>query len=532
VKKLNTVGVLSRLATDRRGNAMILMAAGMFPLLGAIGGGVDIARAYMARTKLQQAVDAAALAGRRAMTGDDLETAKPEVTAYMKFNFPAGLYGTAPVLTVTTKPDVGAVKVYAETSIPTSIMTIFGFTKIDIAATGVAVQSFKNVDIMLVLDTTGSMLDSIDGVRKIDALKDAVKALYKQLEPAQASLKQRGFRMRFGVLPYAATANVGKLLYRKSPAYILSSDVPYYHWAARTTSDGKTSWTFGKRTYSLSGFTSGGSLGNVNGNGDAATAKWGGCIEERQTDPTITANDSRDAAPDTAIDLDIDRIPDSTPQTKYPPYIFDPHASTQPGIGDGNGINSYCPSEATELQEMTASDIDRVVAGLVAKGSTYHDIGMIWGTRMISNGGIWGASNPDTYNQIGVQRYIVYMTDGIISAPRDACAQVYYGYCYSSSYDHSQAYSGYGIEGFDRRTGATSDSDNNGRHTKRFLMACNAAKAKRISIWTIAFGTGRVDSLDKCASNLDQASTASDSDDLIARFATIGKSIGSLRIAH
>lgn len=516
--------ILLRLAKDKRGNALILMAFGLFPLLAAIGSGVDIARAHMARTKLQQAVDAAALAGRRAMTGDDINTAKPEVTAYMNFNFPNGIYGTAPITSSTIKPDVGEVQVDAKTSIPTSIMSIFGYKKIDISATGTAVQTFKNVDIMLVLDTTGSMNDSINGTRKIEALKSAVKTLYDQLAPAQAALKAKGLRMRFGIVPYAATVNVGKLLYTKNPSFIRTSAVPYYHWKL-TTNGWSSSWSFGLRTYNLGNFVQGGRLGNINSNGDDQTALWTGCIEERKTDSSITGSDPRDAAPSTAIDLDIDRIPDGNDDTKYPPYIFDPHA----GSLTGDGIDSYCPAAATDLTEMSSGDISGYMAKLVAKGSTYHDIGMIWGTRMISNGGIWGSGNPDEYQQIGVQRYIVYMTDGTISAPRDLC---YYSNCSPTSYDHSSAYSSYGIEGYDRRVGATSDIDNNNRHTKRFLMACNAAKAKSISIWTIAFGTGRVSSLDKCASSLDQSSIAADSSDLIARFATIGKSIGSLRIAH
>ncbi|MFZ3481787.1 pilus assembly protein TadG-related protein [Sphingomonas sp. 3-13AW] len=513
-----------RLAKDTRGNALILMAAGLFPVLAAIGSGVDIARAHMARTKLQQAVDAAALAGRRAMTGDDIATAQPEVDAYLAFNFPEGLYGSTKVIATTTKPDMGEVRVQARTSVPTTVMAIFGYKKIDISVSGVAVQTFKNVDIMLVLDTTGSMQDSINGVRKIEALKSAVRALYQQLQPAQEALKKKGLRMRFGIVPYAATVNVGKLLYAKNPNYIRTTNVPYYHWKA-TRSWFSTSWSFGQQRYNLSSYVAGGTLGNLNGNSDSSGNRWEGCIEERKTDPGILANDTRDAAPNTALDLDIDLIPGTSDDTKYPPYIYDPYAGANVG---GNGVNSYCPAPATELTEMRASDLDTLLSRLVARGSTYHDIGMIWGTRLISNEGIWGATNPDTFNQIGVQRYIVYMTDGAMSAPRDLC---YYSNCSSSNYDHTAAYSSYGIEAYDRRVGATSDNDNNQRHTKRFLMACNAAKAKSISVWTIAFGTGRVASLDRCASSADQSSTAANSNDLISRFATIGKSIGSLRIA-
>lgn len=495
---------LRPIARDKRGNSLILMGAALFPMLVAIGSGIDVARAYMARAKLQQAVDAAALAGRRAMSGDDINTAKPEASAYLAFNFPDGIYGTTPVVSTVSKPDIGEVRVDATTTLPAMIMSIFGYNTFDIAVTSVAVQSFKNVDIMLVLDTTGSMRDPLNNVRKIDALKSAVRALYQQLAPAKALLNKKGLRMRIGIVPYAATTNVGKLLYKMSPSYIRTSNVAYYH-SKYTRVWIFDRWNLVQQKYNLSSFVSGSDLGDVNGDG-YSEGKWGGCIEESKTDPGILANDSRDAAPDTAFDLDVERIPGSSDDTKYAPYIYDPKERAS--------INTSCPAEATELKEMTATELNGLLDELQPSGNTYHDLGMIWGTRMISNRGIWGSSNPDMYNQIGVQRYIIYMTDGVIKTDRDI-------------------YSSYGLELYDRRVGATSDPDNDGRHTKRFLMVCNAAKAQSISIWTIAFGTeGRVGSLDRCASSLDQSSTADSSDDLIERFATIGKSIGSLRIAE
>ncbi len=498
--KYHPLRLLKRVVRDTRGNSLILMGAALLPLLGAIGSGVDMARAYMVRTKLQQAVDAAALAGRRAMTGDNIETARPQASSYLAFNFPNGMYGTTPVISNITKPDVGEVKVEATTSVPTSIMAVFGYNKIDVSVTGVAVQTFKNVDIMLVLDTTGSMNNYLGGERKIDALKSAVRTLYQQLTPARTMLDAKGLRMRFGIVPYASTTNVGKLLYRKSASYIRTNNVPYYHW--KVTRGG---WNFGEQRYNLSSFAAGNNAGDLNGDG-RSDGTWGGCIEERKTDPGITANDTRDAAPSAAIDLDIDRIPDANDDTKYAPYIYDP------ALDD---INESCPAEATELTELrSSSELETLLAKLVPRGSTYHDLGMVWGTRMISGGGIWGSTNPDMYKQISVQRYIIYMTDGMMDTPMDS-------------------YSSYGIENYNRRIGATGKTDNELRHTKRFLMTCNAAKAKSISIWTIAFGTsGRVAALDRCASSIDQSSTADSSDDLIERFATIGKSIGALRLAQ
>jgi Flp pilus assembly protein TadG len=506
-------GLFARLMKDTRGNALILMGASLIPLVAAIGCGMDYARASMARSKLQQAVDAAALAGRRAMTADNIETAKPDVSAYLAFNFPNGIYGTTALSSAVTKPDIGEVRVEANSTVPMSMMKLFGIAALPIKASGVATQNFENIDIMLVLDTTGSMDDKIKNVKKLDALKSAVGALYTQLAPAQQQLERQGLRMRYGIVPYATTVNVGNLLMDRSSSYVQAKNVPYYQWHYTNKK-----WAFGKQTYDLSKFVTGGTLGDISGGGAFTSDKWGGCIEERKTDSGITAKDGRDGAPVTAYDLDIDLIPNSgNVDTQWKPYIYDVKNADS---SNGGGSNTYCPAAAIELGSMTQAQLNAQLAKLVSRGNTYHDIGMIWGVRMISNAGIFGEKNPDVWNQQKVRRYIIFMTDGEMNTPTD------------SGSDHSAAYSAYGIEAYDRRVGGTSELDNEGRHTKRFLMACNAAKAKGVSIWTIAFGTGSDANLDACASSLDQSSVASDSTALIDKFTQIGKQIGPLRISH
>ena len=54
----------SKLLRDQRGNAMMLTAAAIIPVIGIVGSAVDIGRAYMAQLRLQQACDAGVLAGR------------------------------------------------------------------------------------------------------------------------------------------------------------------------------------------------------------------------------------------------------------------------------------------------------------------------------------------------------------------------------------------------------------------------------------------------------------------------------------
>ena len=90
-------GFLTRLARDARGNTLAIVGAALVPLAGMIGSGVDMSRAYMAKTRLQSACDAAALAGRRVMQNDTLNaTVTNEATRFFNFNFRQHLYRRRP----------------------------------------------------------------------------------------------------------------------------------------------------------------------------------------------------------------------------------------------------------------------------------------------------------------------------------------------------------------------------------------------------------------------------------------------------
>ena len=182
---------LGRFPRDVRGNTLAIVAAALIPITAMIGSGVDMSRAYMARTRLQSACDAAALAGRRVMTNDTLSSAVTmEANRFFNFNFNQGLYGTAPFTPVVTRPAQGTIRVAASTTMPTTIMAMFGFATLPLDVTCDASLNFVNTDVMLVLDVTGSMLEDINGNstsvagnRKIAALRDAVMALYDELAP-------------------------------------------------------------------------------------------------------------------------------------------------------------------------------------------------------------------------------------------------------------------------------------------------------------------------------------------------------------
>jgi Flp pilus assembly protein TadG len=229
-------GLLSRLGRDTRGNTLIIVAAAVLPLLAMIGSGIDMGRGYLAQTRLQQACDAAALAGRRAMVGGVVTTTvTDEAKKFFTFNYKTGTVGVDGSAAFGSKgfaPVIGSaanatVTVTASTTLPTTVMKIFGFASLPLQVSCFAKQDFVNTDIALVLDTTGSMLDDVNGnaanggsTSKIAGLRNAVMALYDQLAPVQAQLEAAGLRLRYSIVPYSSAVNVGGAIYQANPTYL------------------------------------------------------------------------------------------------------------------------------------------------------------------------------------------------------------------------------------------------------------------------------------------------------------------------
>ncbi len=226
---------LGRLRRNQAGNTLAMVAAAVIPLAGLIGGGVDMSRAYMVRARMQQACDAAALAGRRAMTTASMtDDNKTEAKKFFDFNFPQGTFGAnsfTPV--IQSKPgETTTVQVSAETTIPTTIMRIFGVQTLSLAVNCDSRFDIGNTDVMLVLDTTGSMKDSISTgsgsatTTKLAALQQAVKDFYDTLGPGSDTTG----RIRYGFMPYSSTVNVGKSL----PASYLQGGTSGETWDYQT----------------------------------------------------------------------------------------------------------------------------------------------------------------------------------------------------------------------------------------------------------------------------------------------------------
>ena len=621
----------ARLALDRAGNTLALVAAGIIPILAMVGSGVDMGRSYLSQSRLQQACDAGVLAARKRLgTEAAVNGTVPNDVAeigqrFFNINFRSGAYGTEDRnFTMTLEPDY-AISAVATVIVPTTVMRAFGFEQVPIAVNCEAQLNSPNIDVMLVLDTTGSMAEMIPGgtETKIVALRDTVKNFYAQLEASKAT----GARTRYGFVPYSSNVNVGYLLkndwmvdeetlpvrYAVNPVSDLSnylSDLtitpisgtatPVASSTASKCPESTGTWT----DLSLSTANNGDQQGTaqvdgtfytctynamtskytVNGvtydkyvfdwvrpqsNGKYKTQSWSytdvtvdvsplkgkdgdlpyaentaddpitldasndqfgllsafdGCIQERKT---YEIGDYSNVDIANALDLDIDRVPDpSDPDTQWRPLLDEFFVQRLNGNGSGNldkqlfkhPENYYtellplptCPARARKLASMTAQEVSDYVDTLYPQGTTYHDIGMIWGGRLLSPTGIFADENADPPSG-PVARHLIFLTDG-------------------ETHTDYNNYATYGIEAYEqRRWGLNSPETLNTVVENRFTVACNEVKKKNITVWVIGFGTTLKPFMTDCAGDGHYFEVSS-ADGLNQAFSKIAKQMGELRL--
>jgi Flp pilus assembly protein TadG len=151
---------------NQKGMAVIMTAMTMLVSIPLVGLAVDVAVLYMIRGKVQQAVDAGALAGARALanganTSAQATSAQAEATKFFNANLPAGYWGVTninlatPTVDSTTTPNYRTVTTSATLSAPLYFLRILGQNTTTIAASSQAGR--RDVVMMLVLDRSSSM---------------------------------------------------------------------------------------------------------------------------------------------------------------------------------------------------------------------------------------------------------------------------------------------------------------------------------------------------------------------------------------
>lgn len=191
-----------------------MMAAGLIPVIAALGAGIDIGRAYMVKSQLQAGVDAGALAGARAfgVTDNSSSSRRNQACAYFEGNFSDGYLGSSTIVCDPKFETINGIYVTtmeARTNVPTTFMRLFGFEHQEVSAVAKAELQPRPLEAMVVLDDTGSMKDNLNGGRtRMTALKEAATDFVNILHQGASSRRD----LALGFIGYDVTVNVGHLL--------------------------------------------------------------------------------------------------------------------------------------------------------------------------------------------------------------------------------------------------------------------------------------------------------------------------------
>lgn len=618
--------LMRRLRRDVGGNTLAMMAIALIPICALVGSGIDTARLYVVKVRLQQACDAGALAGRKAMASSSATTldanATAQATTFFNNNFKSGWMRTGSVAFTPSKTADQQVAGTASAVVPMTIMKMFAMPDVTLNVTCEARYDVADTDVMMVLDTTGSMActaanvcsgatdtytrpDNSTGYKarevsgsKISGLRSAVLNFYDTV----AANVDASTHVRYGFVTYTSTVNAGYSLPQssivnswtyqsrriigdatngdpttssqtgvgqttcnnragRSPASGYNTDgtatVTTTTWSTgsggtcnKTVQPVKPTWRYEPETYDTSQYKTGASVDDPS-KITSAKSKWQGCVEERDTTASAsfdTANLPADLDPDLPATSDGTKWRPMWPDVEYYRSNYNPYVdysgnvslTSVPPAPFAYGDYAYtgtnyaqiftssslpvnlqggyvsCGKPVSRLAVMSRSDVSNYVnaSDFVPQGGTYHDTGMIWGTRMISPTGIFASDTAAWAGRNAPNRYIVFMTDGEM-APN-----------YS-------IYGMYGMEYYDKRvTGSSGLGNDTDYHNARFLAVCDAARARGIKVFVIGFGQALTPELTSCAYKPANAYYANDNNSLKLAFEDIAKQVALLRISQ
>jgi Flp pilus assembly protein TadG len=436
---------LQRLCKDDRGALAAMVGLAIIPLFAAIGLAVDGARGYMLKSKLSYAIDAAALAGGRAFDQDDREE---DIMMFFEANFPTG-YMQSELAEgdpdITFNDEENTVTIVASATIPTRFMSVAGVHEMTVSARTVIKRELQGMELVLVMDNTGSMRTNGGMAAMKPAATELVNILYGDRETVT--------NFWVGVVPYAATVNVGT----QHEDWLVTQG--YDEDAAWQNADPDSETSFGYHEDHYEPTT------------------WKGCVEAR-----AFPRDSNDDPPDvegwyphlwrttlrnfenpywTYDDNDyvvvVHKTPYTTPSnvistqgapspSKPTPTVVvydDGNAATwgrwlngdnewnPDGLesalkldndlyqNEGTGPNLGCGPAITPLVASKTTVLDAIdEMAPWHRGGTMANIGLAWGWRVISPRwrGLWDGDLPDElpldYNAPNMNKVVILLTDG------------------------------------------------------------------------------------------------------------------------
>lgn len=361
---------------------MVLGGAVLAVLALAVGFGVNILQLMNAKTALGAAIDAAVTSTTRDLTLGNVteEQANRSVKAFLDANSGGGVLSPNDVVLdkVTLNRSAYTLEVSAHVDVAL-FFPLFGLEKTRrVSQTGAAVYSFRQIEVAMILDVTGSMKenDKIGSLRT--AAAKAVDIIFKDQNPNRP-------RVRVAVVPYANSVNVGETLAASS--------------------------VFVEPTMKNRGQAPGSNEPRIPGSSNNPN----GCATERKGTYQYT---------------------DDGPQASMVNRDFLLSKFVEEN-NSGRPIEDHirdCPAAAMMPLTSDATALKSRIASFAASGGTAGHIGVQWGWYMLSPK--WASTlaqsqQPEPYDTTKVSKYAILMTDGEFNLSYfdvDSSKAVYNGY--------------------------------------------------------------------------------------------------------
>jgi Flp pilus assembly protein TadG len=506
---------------DDRGNVAMIAALAMGPLCVAGLGAADLARATSAKSQLQDALDAAALAAARTSATTDAEL-KTQGDRYLGHNLSLGSDYQLVASNFRFGAD-GQVIATAQVKVTPFVAGLVTGGDMTISASAEVVRADMKVEIALVLDTTGSMEEG----DKLQDMKDAAEAFVLRMK-AVSDKHVEPDAVKISLVPFANTVRVDGTTYRNSTWVDQNGASPVNNEIFTTAAGTQAANRFALFT--------------------TLNVAWRGCLEMRKP-----PYDIQDDAPTTA-----------TPATLYTPHfaVDEPDSRTS-GYGDDYN-NDYVPDGTNDnnwrvrqgmitkyggkkKNSMTSSfgpnagcGVSRIrrlttsfdslitwIDELEANGNTNIPIGLMWGWNTLTPHAPF--SDGVAYNTPKTKKVIVLMTDGENTiSQRD------------TPNDGSYAATGYIWQGRVLKANDTplqqgaSNAERTAALDSRLTKLCDNIKAKGIEIYTIRVevDTGTNELLKSCASGRDYFYDVQSSSTLTQVFESVAGQIAALHLSR
>lgn len=498
-----------RLGRARRGAIAPIFALLLPVLLAVVGGAADYAAAIARQARLQNVLDAAALAATRRIT---LTSTQAEAAAIIRGYLDAHLSFAGQVtFDVQINTPNRSLKVTAAYQYPAVLLPVIGIKAVPVGALAASQLGRSYLELALVLDNSGSMAGS-----RISAARSAANDLMRKV----LDMAYTPGDVQVALVPFASMVNVGTG--NAGASWMDTNALSPIHSENFSTPSNRFTLL-----RSMKGVT------------------WGGCVETRPSPHDVT-----DAAPSTGTPATL-FVPSFAPDEPdegnwsgyYNSYIDDnctgqtggsalqrqervcKYSGTTPDTSLANGTrrgpNQLCDSNPIVPLNHNVATLAAAITAMPAYGGTNLVEAVTWGWRVLSPEPPFteGRAYSDPLNR----KIIVLMTDGA----NDIIGINNINNSFYSSFGFAAA----------GRLGTTSSNKATliARMNEKTLQACANAKAAGILIYTVAFyvtDSTALSILSQCASNPGMALVANSETALTDAFSEIGNQIKRLRLTN